>query len=75
MTVPEVDERTEHKRVNIPDTEKWELKQLMAAGAIPKSDLPDFDEETGLLPNQDDDSGIVLILFIAHKIVFKICKC
>ncbi len=29
--------------------EKWELQQMMAANVIDKSELPDFDEETGLL--------------------------
>ena len=38
--------------------EKWELKQMAAANVIDISEMPDFDEETGLLPN-DDDSGTV----------------
>lgn len=32
--------------------------QLIAAGVLDKSDYPDFDEETGILPKVDDDSGI-----------------
>ncbi|XP_019857665.1 PREDICTED: ATP-dependent RNA helicase DHX8-like [Amphimedon queenslandica] len=35
--------------------EKWEIKQLIAAGVLEKSDYPGFDEETGILP--DDDEG------------------
>ena len=30
--------------------ERWEIKQLIAANVIDKSELPEFDEETGLLP-------------------------
>jgi len=30
--------------------------QLIAAGVLDKADYPDFDEETGILP-KDDDSG------------------
>ena len=32
--------------------------QLIAAGVLDKADYPDFDEETGILPKVDDDSGI-----------------
>ena len=31
--------------------------QLISAGVLDKADYPDFDEETGVLP-KDDDSGI-----------------
>ena len=30
--------------------------QLISAGVLDKADYPDFDEETGILP-KDDDSG------------------
>ena len=30
---------------------------MMAANVIDKSELPYFDEETGLLPKDEDDSG------------------
>ena len=30
--------------------------QLIAAGVLDKADYPDFEEETGILP-RDDDSG------------------
>ena len=41
------------KRISSP--ERWELKQMIAANVIDKSELPDFDEESGLLP-QDEES-------------------
>ncbi|KAK6166438.1 hypothetical protein SNE40_023128 [Patella caerulea] len=40
------------KRISSP--ERWELKQMLAANCIDKSELPDFDEEMGLLPREDD---------------------
>ena len=48
VSVPESELETRHKAVKrISSPEKWELKQMMAANCIDKSDLPDFDEETG----------------------------
>ncbi|KAK7109917.1 ATP-dependent RNA helicase DHX8-like isoform X1 [Littorina saxatilis] len=55
VNAPEIDEQGEvrtFKRISSP--ERWELKQMMAAKVIDISELPDFDEETGLLPKQDD---------------------
>ncbi|RZF38410.1 hypothetical protein LSTR_LSTR006536 [Laodelphax striatellus] len=41
------------KRVNrMSSPEKWEIKQMVAAACIDASELPDFDEETGLLPKE-----------------------
>ncbi|THD22163.1 Pre-mRNA-splicing factor ATP-dependent RNA helicase PRP16 [Fasciola hepatica] len=42
------------QRISSP--ERWELKQMMSAGVVEKTDLPDFDEETGLLPREDEES-------------------
>ena len=39
------------------------LFQLISAGVLDKADYPDFDEETGILP-KDDDSGLSLVLEI-----------
>jgi len=51
----EASERKATKRISSP--ERWELKQMMAANVIDSSDLPEFDEESGLLPKEDDNSG------------------
>ncbi len=37
-------------QVRMSSPERWEIKQLIAANVIDKSELPEFDEETGLLP-------------------------
>jgi hypothetical protein len=43
--------------------EKWELQQMMAANVIDKSELPDFDEETGLLHKvSGETSGVFCFL-------------
>ncbi|KAL3314073.1 ATP-dependent RNA helicase dhx8, partial [Cichlidogyrus casuarinus] len=43
------------QRISSP--ERWELRQMIAAGVLDKSELPEFDEETGLLPHEDEDSS------------------
>ena len=43
------------KKVRMSSPERWEIKQLIAANVIDKSELPEFDEETGLLPKVDSD--------------------
>lgn len=32
---------------------------MIAANVLPKEEFPEFDEETGILPNIDDDEGTV----------------
>ncbi|CAK8675172.1 unnamed protein product [Clavelina lepadiformis] len=45
------------KKINkTSDMELWELKQMMSAGCLEVTDLPDFDEETGVLPKVDSDN-------------------
>ena len=41
------------QRISSP--EKWELKQMAAANVLDRSQLPDFDEATGLLPREEDE--------------------
>merc|ERR1719342_1317751 len=40
----------------------WEIEQMLKVGVIDKSELPDFDEETGLLHKDDDDEDIEIEL-------------
>uniref|UniRef100_A0A8C5CFV2 RNA helicase n=1 Tax=Gadus morhua TaxID=8049 RepID=A0A8C5CFV2_GADMO len=47
---------TERKRLSkITDLEKWEIKQMIAANVLPKEEFPEFDEETGIMPNINDE--------------------
>lgn len=41
----------------ISDYEKWELHQMMSANCIDKTELPYFDEESGILPKDEDSEG------------------
>lgn len=44
------------KRVQrLSSPEKWEIKQMLAASCIERSELPEFDTETGILPREDDE--------------------
>ena len=60
--VPDIDEGKERKAVKrVSSPERWELKQMIAANVIDKSELPDFDEDTGLLPKDDESDEDVEI--------------
>lgn len=50
--------------------ERWEIKQLVAAGVIDKSELPEFDEETGLLPKVDSDEEDIEIELVEDEAPF-----
>ena len=57
VNVPEINEISEKKAIKrVTSPERWELKQMMAANVIDKTELPDFDEDTGVLV-KDDESG------------------
>uniref|UniRef100_A0A915AD75 RNA helicase n=2 Tax=Parascaris univalens TaxID=6257 RepID=A0A915AD75_PARUN len=43
-------------RVRLTTPERWELRQMQGGGAITNMDLPDFDEELGVLKNFDEES-------------------
>lgn len=60
-----------YKRVNrISSPERWELKQMMAANCISKSELPDFDEEQGVMGGEDDDEEDVEIELVEEEPAF-----
>ena len=47
VSMPDLKEQRAVKRISSP--EKWEMNRLIAANVIDKSELPDFDEETGII--------------------------
>ena len=67
VTLPELDDKERRKVQRISSPEKWELKQMIAANVIDKSELPDFDEETGLLPKDDDSDEDVEIEMVEEE--------
>ncbi len=58
------------KKVRMSSPERWEIKQLIAANVIDKSELPEFDEETGLLPKVDSDEEDVEIELVEEEAPF-----
>ncbi|XP_069111910.1 ATP-dependent RNA helicase DHX8-like [Argopecten irradians] len=71
MDLPDTDETQDKKRVQrISSPEKWEIKQMIAANVIDKSELPDFDEETGLLPKEEDSDEDVEIELLEEEAPF-----
>ena len=41
--------------MRLTSPERWEIKQLIAAGVLAKEDYPGFNEETGILGDEDED--------------------
>ncbi|XP_013778446.1 ATP-dependent RNA helicase DHX8-like [Limulus polyphemus] len=61
----DMDNRRRVQRISSP--EKWEIKQMMSANCIDKSELPDFDESTGLLPKDEDDDEDIEIEMVEEE--------
>lgn len=40
-------------RVRLSTPERWEFRQMQGGGAIRQTDLPDFDQELGIMKNYD----------------------
>ena len=70
VAVVEDDNEQTKTKVRMASPERWELKQLIAAGVIDKSELPDFDEETGLLPKVDSDDEDIEIEMVEEEAPF-----
>ena len=70
--VDDIDEggSSSKKKVRMSSPERWELKQLIAANVIDKSELPEFDEETGLMPKGDSDDEDIEIEMVEDEAPF-----
>ncbi|XP_065666929.1 ATP-dependent RNA helicase DHX8 isoform X2 [Hydra vulgaris] len=62
-----IDDNTRKKFKRISSPERWEIKQLISAGVLDKADYPDFDEETGILPKEDDEDDEVEIELVEEE--------
>lgn len=59
---------TARKRVTrISSPERWEIKQMISSGVIDRSEMPDFDEETGLLPKDEDGEADIEIEIVEEE--------
>ncbi|XP_055387520.1 ATP-dependent RNA helicase DHX8 [Condylostylus longicornis] len=64
----DAEEDESRKRVTrISSPERWEIKQMISSGVIDRSELPDFDEETGLLPKDEDDEEDIEIEIVEEE--------
>ncbi len=45
------------RRNRLTSPEKWEIKQLISAGVLDMRDYPGFNEETGILGDEDEEAG------------------
>lgn len=68
----DVEEDVTRKKVTrISSPERWEIKQMISSGVIDRTELPDFDEETGLLPkDEDDDEADIEIEIVEEEPAF-----
>ncbi|CAH1135627.1 unnamed protein product [Ceutorhynchus assimilis] len=55
LPLEENEDGTRKRVTRISSPERWEINQMIASGSIDKSELPDFDDETGLLPKDEED--------------------
>ncbi|KAJ3643058.1 hypothetical protein Zmor_025795 [Zophobas morio] len=65
-----IDENEENSRkrvTRISSPERWEIKQMISSGCIDKSELPDFDDETGLLPKDEDGEADIEIELVEDE--------
>lgn len=61
-------ENTARKKVTrISSPERWEIKQMISSGVIDRTELPDFDEETGLLPKDEDNEADIEIEIVEEE--------
>ena len=59
------------RRVNrISSPERWELKQMIAANAIAASEMPDFDEEQGVMGAEADEEEDVEVELVEDEPAF-----
>ncbi|XP_070505964.1 ATP-dependent RNA helicase DHX8 [Chironomus tepperi] len=53
------------KRISSP--ERWEIKQMISSGVIDRREMPDFNEEDGLLPNNEEDEEDIEIEIVEDE--------
>lgn len=61
------DSTTRKKVTRISSPERWEIKQMISSGVIDRTELPDFDEETGLLPKDEDNEADIEIEIVEEE--------
>lgn len=64
------DDATRKRVTRISSPERWEIKQMISSGVIDRTEMPDFDEETGLLPKDDDNEADIEIEIVEEEPAF-----
>ncbi|XP_056637616.1 ATP-dependent RNA helicase DHX8 [Diorhabda sublineata] len=67
INIDEGEEDSRKRVTRISSPERWEIKQMISSGCIDKSELPDFDEETGLLPKEEDGEADIEIELVEDE--------
>ncbi|XP_050095306.1 ATP-dependent RNA helicase DHX8 isoform X1 [Anopheles aquasalis] len=65
--VEQTEENSRKKVTRISSPERWEIKQMISSGVIDRSEMPDFDEETGLLPKDEDSEADIEIEIVEDE--------
>nr|XP_029734851.1 LOW QUALITY PROTEIN: ATP-dependent RNA helicase DHX8-like [Aedes albopictus] len=65
--VESMEETSRKKVTRISSPERWEIKQMISSGVIDRSEMPDFDEETGLLPKDEDSEADIEIEIVEDE--------
>ncbi|CAH0554543.1 unnamed protein product [Brassicogethes aeneus] len=66
----EGEEDSRKKITKMSSPERWEIKQMISSGCIDKSELPEFDDETGLLPKDEDGEADIEIELVEDEAPF-----
>lgn len=67
VSIDEGEEDSRKRVTRISSPERWEIKQMISSGCIDKSELPEFDEETGLLPKEEDGEADIEIELVEDE--------
>ncbi|CAG9861883.1 unnamed protein product [Phyllotreta striolata] len=67
VSIDEGEENSRKRVTRISSPERWEIKQMISSGCIDKSELPEFDDETGLLPKDEDGEADIEIELVEDE--------
>jgi ATP-dependent RNA helicase DHX8/PRP22 len=65
--IDDADNNSRKRVTRISSPERWEIKQMISSGVIDRSEMPDFDEETGLLPKDEDGEADIEIEIVEDE--------
>lgn len=63
---PKIAQNVKRPRIRLSTPERWELRQMQGGGAISQMDLPDFDQELGVMKNYNGNKIALIIILKKH---------